>query len=74
MGNDRPLKKWKSMFKTPKCRLVPLLLLLTLPVVAQAQFNYPTNADGLSVTITGYTGNGGAVASRGGNNFFRLTH
>src|SRR5688572_15449162 len=43
-------------------RLWPLLLwlLLTLPAVAQAQFNYTT--DNGAITITGYTGPGGALA------------
>jgi hypothetical protein len=41
--------------------LLPLVLLLTLPVAVQAQFTYTTNADGASITITGYTGAGGAV-------------
>ncbi len=36
-----------------------LLLLLALPAVMQAQFTYTTN-DG-AITITGYTGSGGAV-------------
>jgi hypothetical protein len=40
-------------------RLLPLLLLFTLPAVVQAQFTYTTN-DG-TITITGYTGSGGAV-------------
>ena len=40
--------------------LLPLLLLLTLPAVVQAQFNYTT--DNGTITITGYTGPGGAVA------------
>jgi hypothetical protein len=39
--------------------LLPLALLLTLPAVVQAQFNY-TTANG-TITITGYTGPGGAV-------------
>src|SRR5262245_32434219 len=39
--------------------LLLLLLLLTLPAAVQAQFNYTTN-DG-TITITGYTGPGGAV-------------
>ncbi len=38
------------------------LLLLIAPVSAQAQFSYTTNADGISLTITGYTGSGGDVA------------
>ena len=43
-------------------RLVPLLilLLLTLPAVVQGQFVYTTNNG--TITITGYTGPGGAVA------------
>ena len=36
-----------------------LLLLLTLPAVVQAQFDYTINNG--TVTITGYTGSGGAV-------------
>ena len=43
-------------------RLWPLLLwlLLTLPAVVEAQFNYTT--DNGAITITGYTGPGGALA------------
>ena len=37
-----------------------LLLLLTLPAVVQARFNYTTNNG--TITITGYTGRGGVVA------------
>ncbi len=40
-------------------RLLPLLLLLALPATAQAQFTYTVNNG--AVTITGYTGPGGAV-------------
>ncbi len=41
--------------------LLPLLLLLlTLPAVVQAQFTWTTNSG--TITITGYTGAGGAVA------------
>jgi hypothetical protein len=39
--------------------LLPLLLLLTLPAVVQAQFSCATNNG--SITITGYTGPGGDV-------------
>ena len=39
--------------------LLPLLLLLAVPAVAQAQFAYSVNNG--AVTITGYTGPGGAV-------------
>ena len=41
-------------------RLLLLLLLLELPVVAQAGFTYTT--DNGTITITGYTGPGGAVS------------
>jgi hypothetical protein len=37
-----------------------LAVLLTLPTVAQAQFNYMTNDDS-TITIVGYTGSGGDV-------------
>jgi hypothetical protein len=36
------------------------LLLLAAPAVVQAQFDYSTNSDG-TLTVTGYTGSGGAV-------------
>lgn len=39
--------------------LLPLLLVLVLPAVAEAQFNYTTNNG--TITITGYTGPGGDV-------------
>ncbi|MGA3143846.1 MAG: leucine-rich repeat domain-containing protein [Verrucomicrobiota bacterium] len=50
-------------------RLLPLLLLLVLPAVVQAQtytnnygiWGYTTNADGITINITGYTGSGGSV-------------
>ena len=40
-------------------RLLPSLLLLALPVAVEAQFTYTTNSG--AITITGYTGSGGAV-------------
>jgi len=43
-----------------RLRPLLLLLLLTLPAVVQAQFNYTTNNG--TIIITGYTGPGGAVA------------
>jgi BspA type Leucine rich repeat region (6 copies) len=63
-------------------RLVPLLLLLTLPTVVQAQFNFTTNNDG-SLNIANYTGssanviipdtaNGLPVTSIGTNAFYQL--
>ena len=36
-------------------------LLLTEPTAVQAQFGYTTNTDGITCTITNYTGSGGAV-------------
>ena len=40
-------------------KLFAAVLLLTLPAVVQAQFNYTT--DNGTITITGYTGPGGAI-------------
>jgi hypothetical protein len=45
--------------KTSFRALLPLLLLLTLRGVVQAQFTFTTNNG--AITITGYTGSGGAV-------------
>jgi hypothetical protein len=45
----------KTSFKVP----LPLLLLLMLPAMVQAQFIFTTNNG--TITITGYTGSGGAV-------------
>ena len=52
-------------------KVLPLVLLLALPVVMQAQFTYTTNFSYMTnsgtittngtITITGYTGSGGAV-------------
>jgi hypothetical protein len=41
-------------------KLLPLLLLLALTAVGQAQFAFTTNAD-YTITITGYTGSNGVV-------------
>lgn len=41
--------------------LLLVLLLASAPSVVLAQFSYTTNADGISATITGCTGSGGAV-------------
>ena len=46
---------------TCAARLLPLLLLLALPAVVQAQdYTYTTNEDN-TITITKYTGSGGVV-------------
>src|SRR5258705_489924 len=64
--NQFPLPRAVSKSQSPvrtafATKLLPvlLLLLLTLPAVVQAQFNYMT--DNGTITITGYTGPGGAV-------------
>lgn len=46
--------------KTPFKVLLPALLFLTLPAAVQAQFSFTTNADN-TITITGYSGPGGAA-------------
>jgi hypothetical protein len=38
-----------------------LALSFVLPAIVQAKFIYSTNADGATVTITGYSGSGGAI-------------
>src|ERR1035437_6548260 len=43
----------------PPLKLLPLLLLLALPAAVQAQYTDTTNNG--TITITGYTGSGGAV-------------
>ena len=62
----------------PKCAakpcfkvLLPLLLLLTLPAVVQAQFNFTTNNG--AITITGYTGSGGDVTFPDATNGWPVT-
>ena len=63
------LRKPSADAKIPSYKLLPLLLLLALPAVVQAQtytnvygiWGYTTNADGITLTITGYTGSGGSV-------------
>jgi hypothetical protein len=54
-------KKAKPSMKTIPIRLFIALALLAMPALVQAQFTYTTNADSVSITITGYTGGGGAV-------------
>jgi hypothetical protein len=41
--------------------LTAIFIALLTPCLAQAQYDYTTNADGTSLTITGYTGPGGAL-------------
>ncbi len=48
-----------TLGRVPASWILPLSLSLALPIAAEAQFGYTTN-DG-TITITGYTGPGGAV-------------
>ena len=52
-------------------KLQALLLLLTLPAVVQAQFRFVTNNG--AITITGYTGPGGAVVIPSRTNGYPVT-
>ncbi len=77
--------KTKTSFATPTCpntlagrlrtacaaRLLPLLLLLALPAVVQAQYDYTVNNG--AITITNYTGPGGAVTIPGTINSLPVT-
>ena len=70
VANKKPAKHMKKIMKNlahtlavPRpcqARLLPLLWLLTLPTVLQAQYQYTINNG--SITITSYTGPGGAVS------------
>ena len=51
--------RWQRWFKRHLAVWAGGLFLLALPVVVQAQFTYTTNNN--TITITGYTGPGGAV-------------
>ena len=51
--------------------ILPLLLLLTLPAVLQAQFTFATNNG--TITITGYTGPGGDVTIPDTTNGYPVT-
>ncbi len=53
-------------------RMLPLLLLLLVPGAVQSQFNYTTNAG--AITITGYTGPGGAVSIPDTIDFLPVSH
>ncbi|MGA2870736.1 MAG: leucine-rich repeat domain-containing protein, partial [Verrucomicrobiota bacterium] len=64
-----PLKS-TGVFSFRQCCFT-LLFLLVLPVAVRAQFTYTTN--GSSVTITGYTGPGGAVVIPSSTNGHTVT-
>jgi hypothetical protein len=57
--------------KTSLKRLLPLLLVLTLPAAVQAQFQFVTNNG--AITITKYTGAGGAVTIPDTTNGYPVT-
>ena len=57
--------------KTRIKNLLLLLSLLALPAVAQAQFTFTTNSG--AITITGYTGPGGAVVIPDTTNGYPVT-
>jgi hypothetical protein len=66
------LKKTVGRLRTASVtRILPLLLLLTLPAVVQAQFTFTTNNGVL--TITGYTGPGGAAVIPSSTNGYPVT-
>src|SRR5665647_1020082 len=52
-------------------KLLPLLLLLALPAVVQAQFTFTTNNG--AITITGYNGTGGVVVIPSATNGYPVT-
>ena len=58
--------------KSPQSAILGLLLLI-LPAAVQAQFNYITNSDGISLTLTGYSGSGGEVIIPASINGFPVT-
>jgi hypothetical protein len=62
---------WLRLRAAFAARLLPLLLLLTLPAAVQAQFNYTTNNN--TITIAQYTGSGGAVTIPSTNNGLPVT-
>jgi hypothetical protein len=57
------LRKTLAHSEIPSHKLLPLLLLLVLPAVVQAQFTFTTNNS--AITITGYTGSNGVVTVPG---------
>ena len=61
--NQTPISLLNHRVRTMKRTLPALLLFLLLaaPAAVHAQFTYTVNPGGTSVTITGYTGDGGAV-------------
>src|ERR1039458_4732695 len=58
-ANEPFSRESECRMKTRVKVLLPLLLLLTLPVVVEGQFILTTNNG--TITIKGYTGSGGAV-------------
>jgi hypothetical protein len=56
MFDSTVCSRWVTVNST---RLLAVMLLLAFPVAVQAQFTFTTNSG--AITITGYTGPGGAV-------------
>jgi BspA type Leucine rich repeat region (6 copies) len=59
-GTTGPRATTTRLRTAGETRLLALLLLLTSALLVEAQFNYTTNNG--TITITGYTGSGGAVS------------
>src|SRR5215469_3360729 len=57
--NER--KQSMKINRFPLRHFIAVLFLLARPAIVHAQFNYVTNSDGVSISIYGYTGPGGAV-------------
>jgi hypothetical protein len=66
------LASGRSQFIRSGELLLPLLLLLALPGLVRAQFTFTTNADN-TLTITKYTGPGGAVTIPEATNGYPIT-
>jgi hypothetical protein len=66
------MKKPHILKIAPMVKLCLLLLFLAMPVMAQAQFIFTTNADG-SLNISQYTGAGGAVVIPNTTNGLAIT-
>src|SRR5206468_563411 len=68
---SRNATAWAYPAISRAARLLPLVFLLTLPAVVQAQYTYTTNNG--TITITEYTGPGGAVTIPGTINGLPVT-
>jgi len=57
----RAVTGFLSLFIIPNSQFL-ILFLLAAPAAAQAQFSWTTNAGGVTLTVTGYSGPGGNIA------------